>query len=83
MTPNPPIPMTLPDAMSLTASAGLLMTLSMTPPSFSSLPGGAGSRRAVSTALAQSVRVRVEGRGLEGRVRPGVKILERGEVLAG
>jgi len=30
MTPNPPIPMTLPDSMSPTASAGLLMTLSMT-----------------------------------------------------
>jgi hypothetical protein len=30
MTPKPPIPMTLPDLMSLTASAGLPMTLSMT-----------------------------------------------------
>jgi hypothetical protein len=30
MTPKPPIPMTLPDLTSLTASAGLPMTLSMT-----------------------------------------------------
>jgi hypothetical protein len=30
MTPKPPIPMTLPDSTSLTASAGLPMTLSMT-----------------------------------------------------
>ncbi len=43
MTPKPPIPTTLPDLMSLTASAGLPMTLSMTSPSFASHPAD-GSR---------------------------------------
>jgi hypothetical protein len=40
MTPKPPIPMTLPDATSLTASAGLSMTLSMTSSSSAQLAGG-------------------------------------------
>src|SRR5215469_2112142 len=81
--PNPPMPMTLPDSMSQTASAGLPMTLSITAPSFASLPSGPEAVRAVAAALAPSVRVRIEGRYFENRIRPGIQILEWGEVLTG
>ena len=40
------------------------------------------SRAGRRTAFVPSVRVGVEGRCLEDRVRPGVEILERREVLA-
>jgi hypothetical protein len=59
MTPKPPIPMTLPDPMSLTASAGLPMTLSMT----SSFGQGGGASEGISNTES----------GLASRLSVGVR----------